>query len=49
VLWILEDLLTGRCLHDATQIHHRHAIGDATHGGEIVADEEICDVSVALD
>ena len=36
-----EDLRLRTDLDDAPEIHHRHAVGDVTHDGEIVRDEQV--------
>ena len=43
VLRILEELFGGRQLHNPTQVHGGHLMGDMAHGGHIVRDEEVGD------
>ena len=45
---ILEDGFNGPFLYDSTQIHDRNRIADVFHNRQIVADENICQVSISL-
>ena len=36
-----EQIIRGRILDDAAEIHHRHPVGDLLHHGEVVGDEQI--------
>nr|WP_236637981.1 hypothetical protein [Mangrovicoccus ximenensis] len=46
---MLEDLAHRSLLDDLAEIHHRHVIGDMAHHLQVVADEEIGQVQLALD
>jgi hypothetical protein len=39
--WIGEDLVGRSFFHDPAQVHHRNAVGDLAHHGQIVGDEQI--------
>jgi hypothetical protein len=43
-----EELVVGGDLDELTEVHHADTIGDVAHNGEVVADEEVRKVEVAL-
>ena len=47
--WVCVQLLGTRHLHDAAEIHHRHAIADVLHHTQIVANEEIGKIHLLLE
>ena len=48
MLRVLEQLLGGGHLHDATQIHDRDTVSDAANGRQVVTDEQVADFSLSL-
>src|SRR5713226_9284925 len=42
------ELLAGRNLHDLAEVHDRDAVGDVFHDREVVRDEEVGEVELAL-
>src|ERR1700722_12750744 len=44
----LENRIDRAQFHDPTEIHHQHAVADVAHDVEVVADEEVGQVELAL-
>src|SRR6267143_6316057 len=42
------ELLAGRNLHDLAQVHDRDAVGDVLHDREVMSDEQVGEVELAL-
>src|ERR1044072_5566634 len=46
--WALPDILPRAKFDEATEIHHRDALADMRHHGEVMGDEDISEPEIAL-
>src|SRR5438552_18333151 len=49
MLRVREDVLDGPRLDDAPEVHHRDLVADVADDAEVVADEEVREVELALE